>query len=83
LSSLNQSGLPELFEDRQHAVAELCAECARFSTPEQINHGPDSHPRNELKNTSTTTMKNVHGPLLAYGIGFLCCVNDVPTSADG
>jgi Domain of unknown function (DUF4276) len=57
------------FEDRQHALAGLAAECQPFETPERIDHGQHYHPKARIKRHFEDYDENVHGPLLAHAIG--------------
>ncbi len=57
------------FEDRQHALANLAAECQPYDTPERIDHGQHRHPKARIKNHFGDYDEDIHGPLLAYAIG--------------
>lgn len=50
-------------------ISALCRECAAFPTPEDINHGPESHPKKRIARRAPTYDENVAGPLLAGDIG--------------
>lgn len=48
---------------------ELCQECERFETPEQINLGQHSHPKYRIQQAIPEYDENVAGPLLTEATG--------------
>jgi hypothetical protein len=56
--------------DATHAQLEaLCKECSTYTTPEEINHGRQSHPKYRIQQRVPDYDENVAGPLLAEDIG--------------
>jgi hypothetical protein len=47
----------------------LCGECKNYGSPEEINHGPRSHPKARIRQRVPAYDENVAGPLLAEDIG--------------
>jgi hypothetical protein len=59
----------ELFEHDLKGVESLIEECSPFKSPEEINHGQNSHPKARIQNCLPDYDSNIHGPLLAFDIG--------------
>lgn len=58
-----------IYEVRAGALEALVNDCSRFESPEEINHGQQSHPKYRIKNAVPDYDENVAGPLLTESIG--------------
>lgn len=58
-----------LYEVREAELEALCRECGDFASPEQIDHGQQSHPKYRIQRHVPAYDENVAGPLLAESIG--------------
>ena len=58
-----------IYEVRDAVMDALCEECNAHSTPEEINHGQQSHPKFRIQARIPEYDENIAGPLLAEAIG--------------
>jgi hypothetical protein len=58
-----------LYPARAADVGPLCDECRLYQSPEQINHGPQTHPKARILQRVPEYHESVAGPLLAEDIG--------------
>jgi hypothetical protein len=63
----------EIYDAPASAVTKLQEDCAAFPSPEHINHGLHSHPKERIRACFPEYDENVAGPLLtgALGLDFL------------
>lgn len=61
--------LTELYKVPNAQIEALRRECEAFDTPEDINGGQHSHPKDRIKQRVPNYDENVAGPLVAEGIG--------------
>lgn len=53
----------------QPALGDLGAEIASFSSPEEVNDGPETHPAARIHRAARGYQKTLHGPTIAARIG--------------
>ncbi len=58
-----------LYEVPAKDLIALRSDCAKFQSPEEINHGRHSHPKHRIEQRIPAYDENVAGPLLAHDIG--------------
>jgi len=58
-----------LYEVSTAQLNALCQECGRYATPEEIDHGRQSHPKYRIQQHFPEYDENVAGPLIAENIG--------------
>lgn len=58
-----------LYESMDAEIDALCRECDSYPTPEDINHGLQSHPKYRIQHRVPKYDENIAGPLLAEDIG--------------
>jgi hypothetical protein len=58
-----------LYEAVPAQIEGLCEECGEFATPEEIDHGRQSHPKYRIQRHFPEYDENVAGPLIAENIG--------------
>lgn len=61
--------LNTLYPAYRSKITKLTEECARFGTPEEINHGRQSHPKFRIHHIIPEYDENMDGPKLAGDIG--------------
>ena len=60
-----------LYPSRAAELNALCDECRMYQSPEQINHGHQSHPKARIRQRAPEYDENIAGPLLAEDIGLI------------
>ena len=58
-----------LYEAPAAQIEALCVECGKFKTPEEIDHGQQSHPKYRILQRVREYDENIAGPLIAENIG--------------
>jgi len=71
-----------VYEIAPAELAGLCRDCNQFASPEDIDHGPQTHPKQRIKNRVPQYDENVAGPLLAESIGLANLRNVCPHFGD-
>ncbi len=61
--------IASIYDATQAQIEALCEECGAYATPEEINHGRQSHPKYRIQQRVPDYDENVAGPLLAEDIG--------------
>ena len=61
--------ISSIYDVPKTRIEALCQECDGYGTPEDINHGQDSHPKSRIQRNVQQYDENVAGPLIAEKIG--------------
>ena len=61
--------IASIYDVSEATIEALCRECARYDSPEDVNHGRTSHPKYRIQEKVREYDENVAGPLIAEAIG--------------
>ncbi|MGL4422111.1 MAG: DUF4276 family protein, partial [Gemmataceae bacterium] len=70
--------IASLYENREAAIDSLCLVCDDFKTPEDINHGRQSHPKYRIQQAVPDYHENAAGPLIVEQIGLAALRKQCP-----